>query len=232
MSKRRVYISPLGREIQPAPARELKRLLECLAALIAIITISPLLVVLALMVKLTSRGPIFYTDTRLGLGGQPYRMVKFRSMKVGSPPILTADGKLIVTKKDPRLTPIGRFLRMGFDELPQLFNVLAGHMSFVGPRSGRPQFEKDYTEVTYERLRVRPGITGLASILGGRHISNESLFQLDARYVQRQDGFLDVLIILLTPVYIILGPRIPRLVLRPYIRGIELKQLKGQSAEQ
>jgi len=225
------YITPLGRRIVPAAPRPLKRVLDFVLALLAVIVLSPLLSLIALLVKLTSEGPVFYRDDRLGLGGRPYKMLKFRSMKVGAPPVLTGDGKLVVARDDPRLTPIGKVLRMGFDELPQLFNVLRGEMSFVGPRSGRPQYESGYSDLTYERLRVSPGITGLASVLGGRHLSNHTVALLNARYARRQSLLLDAMIIALTLVYVLTGPRVPKAVLRSYIQGIKLERLSGDSAE-
>jgi lipopolysaccharide/colanic/teichoic acid biosynthesis glycosyltransferase len=209
-----------------APPRPIKRLIELVLASALLIVISPILLLLSLLVAITSRGPVFYLDNRFGLGGEVYRMFKFRSMKVGAPPLLTSEGKLIVAKRDPRLTVIGGPMRaLRIDELPQLINVVKGDMSFVGPRAGQPWYEKHYTGLAYERLKVRPGITGLASVVGGRQISNESLYKLDKRYVDRQDARLDLLIVLMTPVYVLRGPSLPRRVLARYLEGISMKEL-------
>jgi lipopolysaccharide/colanic/teichoic acid biosynthesis glycosyltransferase len=188
--------------------------------------------VAGLLVKLTSKGPVFYMDDRLGEGGSVFRMFKFRSMKVGAPPLITSDGKLVVRKKDPRLTSIGGLLRAGkIDELPQLLNVLRGEMSFIGPRAGQPKYEKDYTDLARQRLRVKPGITGLASVVGGRHLSNETLYKLDKAYVEYQNAWMDLLIVLMTPVFVLLGPSLPRRALRRYLRNIDPGELDARLAE-
>ncbi len=227
----RTYTTPLGRNITPTRASPVKRAFDFTVALIGLIVISPVLVIVAVLVKLTSRGPVFYRDDRFGLGGTTHKMLKFRSMKVGAPPAITSDGKLIVTKRDPRLTPVGRYLRaLHLDEIPQLINVLKGDMSLVGPRSGQPAYEGQYDDLAYERLRVRPGVTGLGAVVGGRHLTNESLYAVEARYVQRQCLWLDLLIILATPVYIFLGAAASRGLLRRYLDGLELREL-GDTSE-
>jgi lipopolysaccharide/colanic/teichoic acid biosynthesis glycosyltransferase len=232
MGNTKIYISPLGRRIVAARARPVKRAVDFLTAMAALIVVSPILMVSAILVKLTSKGPVFYMGERVGRGGKPYKMIKFRSMKVGAPSQLTKDGKMIVTREDPRVTGIGRLLRASkADELPQFLNVLKGDMSFVGPRSGLPEFEKNYSDLAYERLRIRPGVTGIGSVLGGRHMSNECLYELEARYVEHQNLWLDFLIVLMTPVYILFGRSIPRFVLRRYIKGIEFHMLTGESTE-
>ncbi|MGB2966874.1 MAG: sugar transferase [Phycisphaerae bacterium] len=214
--------TPLGRTIRPAPSRPAKRLLDSLVALVLLILLSPLMFLIAILIKLTSRGPVFYRDERLGRGGRVFRMFKFRTMKVNAPPRLTADGKLVVTRNAPRLTTIGRPLRaLHLDEVPQLLNVLAGQMSFVGPRAGQPKYESTYSDTAYERLRVHPGITGLAAVLGGRHLTNECLYELEARYVRRQDLWLDFLIFMMTPTYVLFGPKVPRAILRRCTEGIK-----------
>lgn len=225
-------VTPLGRTIELVKQPALKRLADiCLAATVLILT-SPVFLVVALLVKLTSKGPVFYKGRRLGRGGKVYNMLKFRSMKTGAPPVLTEDGKMIVARQDPRVTGIGRIIRAAkLDELPQLLNVLKGDMSAVGPRSGLPEYEKDYSDMGYERLRVRPGMTGMGSVLDGRHLSNECLYELEARYVERQGLWLDCLIVLLTPAYIVFGGNMVRRVLRRYLEGIEFRGVDGASAE-
>jgi len=153
-------------------------------------------------------------------------------MRVGAPPLLTGDGKLIVRKKDPRLTPVGRWLRiLHLDEIPQLLNVLTGEMSFVGPRSGRPEYEGSYNDDAYERLRVLPGITGLAAVLDARHMSNESLYAVEAAYVRNQSFWLDLAIVILTPVYVVSGVRIPRRLLRKAVGGKVIEAVESERSE-
>jgi lipopolysaccharide/colanic/teichoic acid biosynthesis glycosyltransferase len=139
--------------------------LEWVLALVLLILTAPLVLVLAALVKFTSAGPAFYSQTRLGLNGRHFRIIKLRTMthdcEAGTGPQWSRKG-------DPRVTPIGRILRdTHLDELPQLFNVLAGHMSLIGPRPERPEIATRLTLSVpnyMDRLRVRPGITGLAQV--------------------------------------------------------------------
>jgi lipopolysaccharide/colanic/teichoic acid biosynthesis glycosyltransferase len=136
-----------------------KRIFDFASALLGLIIVSPLLVIIAIAVKLSSPGPVFFRQTRVGLGFQPFRIVKFRTMRE------KMDGPLITARGDRRVTGVGRMLRLTkLDELPQLWNVLAGDMSLVGPRPEIPEyvekFRRDYEEI----LTVRPGITDPASI--------------------------------------------------------------------
>jgi len=224
--------TPLGRTIWTASPHPIKRFLDFILALALLVLLLPVILGAAILIKLTSRGPVFYRDERLGRGGRVFRMFKFRTMKANAPPHLTSDGKLVVTRNDPRLTAIGRPLRtLHVDEVPQLFNVLAGQMSFVGPRAGQPKYESTYSDTAYERLRVHPGITGFAAILGGRHLTNECLYEVEARYVQLQSLWLDLLIFIMTPVYVLCGPAIPRAVLRRYTKDIVFHSVAGNTGE-
>lgn len=222
--------TPLGREILLVPPWRGKRALDFLLSMMALLVLSPLLLITALMVKMTSPGPVFYRDNRLGLGGAVYAMLKFRSMRHKAPPLLDANGKLIVGKADPRLTPVGRVLRiLHLDETPQLFNVIMGNMSFVGPRSGQPAYEREYSYNAYERLRVQPGITGLGAVVGGRHLDNESLYAVEAAYVRHQSFWLDLLIIICTPLYVLAGAGLPRRLLSRQLQGVQFVELKSKS---
>lgn len=136
-----------------------KRIFDFISALLGLIVVSPLLVFIAIAVKLSSTGPVFFRQTRVGRNFHPFRIVKFRTMHEGM------DGPRITARGDHRVTAVGRILRRTkFDELPQLWNVLVGDMSLVGPRPEIPeyveQFRGDYEEI----LKVRPGITDPASI--------------------------------------------------------------------
>lgn len=139
----------------------LKRLFDWLAATSGLIVLSPVLLVIALLVAITSRGPIFYRGVRAGRGGVPFRIFKFRTMVVNAEHI----GGGSTGKDDPRITGFGRFLRRNkLDELPQLFNVSFGDMSLVGPRPELLQYTNQYQGDERLILSVRPGITDLASI--------------------------------------------------------------------
>jgi lipopolysaccharide/colanic/teichoic acid biosynthesis glycosyltransferase len=138
-----------------------KRALDCIVAALGLLLLAPLLLILALVVKISSRGSAFYWQDRVGRGGQIFRIVKFRSM------FEDADkrGLAITSSVDPRVTPVGRMLRqLKFDELPQLWNVLKGEMSLVGPRPEVPCYVEAYSAAQRRVLAVRPGITDPASI--------------------------------------------------------------------
>src|SRR5215510_13423213 len=138
----------------------MKRILDIVVSSIGLICLLPLLLVVALLIKLDSTGPVFFRQTRMGMRFRPFQILKFRTMVQDS-----STGKSITVGDDPRITRVGWFLRKTkIDELPQLINVLRGEMTFVGPRPEVPQyvelFRKDYEEI----LKIRPGITDLASI--------------------------------------------------------------------
>ncbi len=139
----------------------IKRAFDVLASAAGLVILSPLLLVLAVAVKLESPGPVFYRATRIGRGGVPFRLFKFRSMIAGA----DRQGPGITTAGDSRVTGVGRVLRRTkLDELPQLFNVLKGDMSVVGPRPEDPRYVALYTPEQQEVLSVRPGITSPASV--------------------------------------------------------------------
>jgi lipopolysaccharide/colanic/teichoic acid biosynthesis glycosyltransferase len=138
-----------------------KRILDCVVAALGLLLLAPLLLVVALLVKLTSRGPVFYLQDRVGRSGRIFRIVKFRSMFEDG----DKGGLAITSSGDPRITPMGRILRhLKIDELPQLWNVLIGEMSVVGPRPEVPRYVESYSPAQRRVLTVRPGITDPASI--------------------------------------------------------------------
>ncbi len=146
-----------------------KRAFDILVSLAGLIILSPLLLLLAIAVRVTSPGPIFYRAVRVGRGGIEFRLLKFRSMVVNADRI----GPAVTGAADPRITPIGRLLRRTkLDELPQLWNVLVGEMSLVGPRPEAPKYVALYTRKQRAVLKVRPGITSPASV---RYRNEEAL---------------------------------------------------------
>ncbi len=167
---------------------------------------SPILLVLAVVVKMSSPGPVFYRSERIGLNGRPFRMLKFRSMVVDAEAQRSAlmdanegSGLLFKLRSDPRVTPVGRWMRrFSLDELPQLFNVLQGHMSVVGPRPPLPVEVAEYTSELHRRLMVKPGITGLWQVSGRSDLSWEESVRLDLYYVENWSMVQDLMIALRT----------------------------------
>ena len=195
--------SSLSRSLQ----LRVKRALDVLMALGGLVVLGPLLMVIALAVKFTSPGPVFYWQDRLGLNGRTFRLVKFRSMRLEQ---CDADGLRQVTSDDDRMTPIGRFIRAtSIDELPQLWNILVGDMSVVGPRpmvEGQRAGDRDYREIVpyYDyRLLMRPGLTGLAQSYGLRGSTRDlasaiERVDVDCVYIQQFSIGMDIAIILRT----------------------------------
>jgi sugar transferase (PEP-CTERM system associated) len=186
-----------------------KRLFDVVASSILVLMTLPIVMVFALLVKLESKGPAFYRQTRVGLFGQPYSIAKLRSMRSDA----EVGGKAIwAEKNDPRITRIGRFIRMvRIDELPQAWNVLKGEMSFVGPRPERPEFVADLeSQLSYyaERHMVKPGITGWAQInypYGASIDDARHKLEYDLYYAKNYTPFLDILILLQT-IRVVLWP--------------------------
>lgn len=183
-----------------------KRLLDIAVASSALIMLSPLMAGTALAVAATSRGPVFFRQTRIGENGEPFTMMKFRSMYRDAEArraalLETSDRKGICFKsrKDPRITPVGRIMRkLSIDELPQLFNVLTGTMSIVGPRPALPQEVAAYAPEAMSRLAAKPGITGLWQVSGRAEIGFERMLQMDKAYIRSRSIVLDLTIIALT----------------------------------
>jgi lipopolysaccharide/colanic/teichoic acid biosynthesis glycosyltransferase len=138
-----------------------KRLFDIFFSALGLLALCPVLILLALWVKLSDFGPVFYRQVRVGRGGEPFRIWKFRSMVVNADKM----GLSVTSGNDPRITRVGRLLRKTkLDELPQLWNVLAGEMSFVGPRPEVPRYVERYTTEQREILKLKPGITDLATL--------------------------------------------------------------------
>ena len=178
----------------------MKRLVDVLVSLVGLVVASPIMLISAIAVKCSSRGPIIFKQERIGLHNKPFRMYKFRTMEVQKP---SAEEKGWTTKDDPRVTKVGKFLRRtSIDELPQLFNILMGDMSVVGPRPERPQFVEQFKEEIPRYMvkhQVRPGLTGWAQINGWRgDTSIKRRIEYDIFYIENWTMSFDVKIMLLT----------------------------------
>jgi lipopolysaccharide/colanic/teichoic acid biosynthesis glycosyltransferase len=160
-----------------------KRLFDCGAAVLALLVFSPLLLLIGLLVKGTSRGPILYVQERIGKDGVSFPFLKFRTMVVGAE---TQGAGILCVKDDPRVTRLGRLLRRySLDELPQLFNVVRGEMSLIGPRPGLAYQVSKYTPHQRRRLSVLPGLTGWAQVNGRNAITWETRIERDLEYIDR-----------------------------------------------
>ncbi|PJF39833.1 MAG: undecaprenyl-phosphate glucose phosphotransferase [Phototrophicales bacterium] len=183
----------------------LKRGLDLFGAVVGLIFLSPLMLLTALLIKLESEGPVFYAQERMGLDGKPFPMIKFRSMRQDA----EAAGPGWTTEDDPRVTRVGRFIRRtSWDEMPQLINVLLGHMSLVGPRPERPMYVRQFRNQIpryMERHREKAGMTGWAQVNGLRgdtSISDRTSY--DLWYVENWSLWLDIKIIIRTIIRIVL----------------------------
>jgi sugar transferase EpsL len=152
----------------------MKRVLDIVVALTLLVLLSPLLIITAILIRLRLGSPIFFRQQRIGKGDRPFRLIKFRTMLNGDAP------------DEQRLTPFGRWLReTSIDELPELWNILTGSMSLVGPRPLLPQYLPHYTPREALRHTMRPGVTGLAQVNGRNAITWDARLELDAQYVEQ-----------------------------------------------
>ena len=184
--------------------RALKRPFDLVAALLLVLLLSPVLLLVALLVKLTSPGPSFFIQDRAGKDGRIFRLVKFRTMRGDRKP----DPKELVPLHHPDITPLGYVLRrFKLDEFPQLFNVIKGDMSLVGPRPTLPDQVAAYDDFRRQRLLVRPGVTGLAQVYGNSLMPWDERILYDIAYVRRCGFFLDLSILLRTILVVFVGER-------------------------
>jgi lipopolysaccharide/colanic/teichoic acid biosynthesis glycosyltransferase len=196
--------------IKPLPAW--KRALDVFGAACGLLVLSPLMLLTAVLVKLTSRGPVLFTQTRDGLGGRSFQILKFRTMTIGADaekPALRADseqdGPCFKMKDDPRVTPIGRYLRKScIDELPQLWNVLKGEMTLVGPRPLDSREAREITGWGRRRMEVTPGLTCIWQVHGKSGVSFAEWMRMDIRYLAARTFLRDVKLILQTAVAVVL----------------------------
>ena len=178
--------------------RFIKRCFDLIMGIVALLVLSPFMLIAALAVKLYDRGPVFYRQERLAIGGKSFCVFKSSRMVVDA----EKHGAQLAGKNDDRITPVGRFLRrIRFDELPQLLNIIKGDMSFVGPRPERPQFCKKYEKTMPEfryRLKVKAGLTGYAQVMGKYNTTPYDKLKLDLMYIENQSFLMDLKIILMT----------------------------------
>jgi lipopolysaccharide/colanic/teichoic acid biosynthesis glycosyltransferase len=190
----------------PLWERQIKRFVDIATSVFFLIVFSPILLLAAAAVKLTSPGPLFYIQERVGKGGKVFRFAKFRSMLDGAHTQLDdlrhlneVDGPVFKMKDDPRITPVGRFMRKySIDELPQLVHVLTGTMSLVGPRPPIPAEVATYDEWHRQRLLVKPGITCIWQVSGRSDLDFETWVTLDIEYIRTWRPWLDFVILVKT----------------------------------
>jgi exopolysaccharide biosynthesis polyprenyl glycosylphosphotransferase len=187
-----------------ASALIVKRAFDIVFSLVALLLLSPLFLLVAILIKLEDRGPVFLAQTRVGLHGREFKMYKFRSMIVNAEAKLKellaqnqhAEGVTFKLKDDPRITRVGRWLRkFSIDEFPQFWNVLRGDMSVVGPRPCLPREVEHYTLAQRRRLEVTPGLTCLWQIGGRAEIDFSGQVQLDVQYIESRSFWGDLVIL-------------------------------------
>ncbi|TGY42345.1 sugar transferase [Clostridium sartagoforme] len=183
-----------------------KRLMDILLSLLGLIIVSPILLIVAILIKLESSGPIIFSQKRVGLNGKEFNMFKFRSMVQNAEELKEKlqkqnemSGPMFKMKEDPRVTKVGRFIRKtSIDELPQLINILKGEMSLVGPRPSLPKEVAKFEPWMLERLNVKPGLTCYWQVSGRNNIDFEDWMKLDIKYVKDRNLGLDIKLIFKT----------------------------------
>ena len=192
----------------------IKRLIDITCSFVGILVLSPLFIIIAIIVKFTSKGPVFFSQKRVGRNGKEFDMYKFRSMVVNAEELkekLAAQnemsGPMFKMKDDPRVTKVGKFIRKtSLDELPQLWNVLKGDMSLVGPRPSLPKEVAQFEDWMYKRLEVKPGLTCYWQVSGRNNIDFEDWMKLDVKYVKERNLWIDIKLICKT-VFVLFGDK-------------------------
>lgn len=183
-----------------------KRTMDILCSLTGLILLAPLFLIVGILIKLQSKGPVFFSQERIGRNGDIFKMYKFRSMVVNAEELKEKlccknemSGPMFKMKDDPRVTKVGKFIRKtSIDELPQLFNVLKGEMSLVGPRPSLPKEVEKFDNWMMTRLDVKPGLTCYWQVSGRNDIDFEDWMKLDVRYVRERSTLVDIKLILKT----------------------------------
>lgn len=186
----------------------IKRCIDIIGSLVGIIILSPLFIVIAVLIKSTSKGPVFFLQERLGKGGKTFKIIKFRTMIVDAEHL--GDGLRVKEGTDPRITKIGRILRKtSLDELPQLFNTLCGSMSLVGPRPPATYHPyngyQNYPQWAKKRFKMHPGVTGLAQATVRNSASWDERIKIDNEYIDKFNVLLDIKILFMTFYRVIKG---------------------------
>lgn len=183
-----------------------KRSIDIFASLVALIILSPLMLIIMIAIKIDSRGPVIFSQERVGKNGKIFKMYKFRSMVSNAEELLKElknknemSGPMFKIKQDPRVTKVGRFIRKtSLDELPQLINVLKGNMSLVGPRPNLPKEVREFDKWMLDKLVVKPGLTCFWQVMGRNSIGFVQWMNLDIEYVEKRSLKLDIILILKT----------------------------------
>lgn len=191
-----------------------KRLMDILLSLLGLIIVSPIMLIVAILIKLESSGPVIFSQKRVGLNGKEFNMLKFRSMVQNAEELKEKlqkqnemSGPMFKMKEDPRVTKVGRFIRKtSIDELPQLINILKGEMSLVGPRPSLPKEVAKFEPWMLERLSVKPGLTCYWQVSGRNNIDFEDWMKLDIKYVKDRTLWLDIKLIFKT-FFVLFGDR-------------------------
>lgn len=180
----------------------LKRIIDILIGLVALPFVLIVIIIFGPIIYFTDKGPVFYNATRAGKDYKPFKMFKIRSMYVNSPDIRNADGSTFNSDNDPRVTPIGKFMRKtSIDEFPQFLNILIGDMSFIGPRPKLYNSERKLSDMDVNRQKsysVKPGVTGYAQAYYRNSITNEEKIKWDAYYADNISMWMDIKIIFQT----------------------------------
>lgn len=184
----------------------IKRLIDVVCSFMGVLVLSPLFIIIAIIIKATSKGPVFFSQKRVGKNGKEFNMYKFRSMVVNAEELkekLAAQnemsGPMFKMKDDPRITKVGKFIRKtSIDELPQLWNVLKGDMSLVGPRPSLPKEVAQFDKWMHKRLEVKPGLTCYWQVSGRNNIDFEDWMKLDIKYVDERSTWIDIKLIFKT----------------------------------
>ena len=191
-----------------------KRAIDIIGAGSGLLLLSPVIAIVACAVKFTSKGPIFFSQKRVGKNGKIFEMYKFRSMVVNAEELKEKlahqnemSGPMFKMKDDPRVTKVGKFIRKtSIDELPQLWNVLKGDMSLVGPRPSLPKEVAQFEDWMHRRLEVKPGLTCYWQVSGRNNIDFEDWMKLDIRYVEERNLFVDIKLIFKT-IFVLFGDK-------------------------
>ncbi|MCR1974903.1 exopolysaccharide biosynthesis polyprenyl glycosylphosphotransferase [Clostridium sporogenes] len=184
----------------------IKKIIDLLGSIIGLILLSPILIITAIAIKLDSKGPVFFIQERVGKNEQVFNMYKFRSMVIDAEEKLyklkdknEMSGPMFKMKDDPRITKIGRFIRKtSIDELPQLFNVLKGEMSLVGPRPNLPREVIKFTDYQKNKFLAKPGLTCYWQVMGRNNIDFEDWIELDIKYIRKRNTWEDIKLIFKT----------------------------------